>query len=313
MKNITNIGMLTADMILSPVVSLPQKGKLVPIDHAELTNGGCALNTTIALSKLGIKSTIIGKIGDDGCGHFLLDRLKALGLDTKGVRIDPTIHTSATAVMVSEDGERTFLHSYGANGTFTETDVDYALFKKTDIVNIGGVMLLPAFDGWPCAALLETCKQMGKITVLDTAWDSSGRWMEILEPSMPYIDVFMPSLDEAIELSGKTDPEEIADEFLSMGVNICVIKLGPEGCLIKQRDQTAIYIDGYKNIKVADTTGAGDAFVAGFLAGLAHDWDITKCGRFANAVGAHCVMGVGASSGIKPMAEVIKFMNGLEV
>ena len=86
-------------------------------------------------------------------------------------------------------------------------------------------MLMDSFDGKPCAEVLKKCKEMGKMTVLDTAWDSQGRWMKVLEPCMPYIDVFLPSIDEAAELAGTRDLDAIADFFFSKGVKqvaICV-------------------------------------------------------------------------------------------
>jgi sugar/nucleoside kinase (ribokinase family) len=170
-------------------------------------------------------------------------------------------------------------------------------------------MLMPDFDGEDCALFLSKCKNIGKTTVLDTAWDSKGRWMDILAPSMPYIDYFLPSYEEAVELSGETDPEKIADVFLEMGPHTVVIKLGKDGCFIKSTLTNEKYtIPTFTNIKAVDTTGAGDAFCAGFLSALVKDKPLYDCGVFANATGTHCVMAKGASTGIKSEKEILDFI-----
>ena len=154
---------------------------------------------------------------------------------------------------------------------------------------------------------------MGKVTVLDTAWDSKGRWMQVLKPCMPYIDVFMPSIDEAIELAGgETDPVKIADYFFSLGVSKVVIKLGSKGCYLRETiDADGIIIPCFK-VQAVDTTGAGDSFCAGFLTGMAKGLSFEECGKFANAVGAHCVQAMGASTGILSYDEIRSFITAQE-
>ena len=105
-------------------------------------------------------------------------------------------------------------------------------------------------------------------------------------------------------LTGKKNTPEIADTFLNYGIKTVVIKLGPKGCYVKTTDNE--FTSGAFPVKtVVDTLGAGDAFVAGFLAGTVKGWRIEKICRFANAVGACCVTAPGAS-GIKSMKETVK-------
>ena len=169
-------------------------------------------------------------------------------------------------------------------------------------------MLIPRFDGYGCATLLKKAREMKRYTVLDTAWDSKGKWMDVLKPCMHFIDLFIPSYEEAVMLSGEKEPEKISDVFLSMGVKTSVIKLGKDGCFIKDQSGEKHSIPVYDNIKVIDTTGAGDSFAAGFITGKIKGWDLLFCGKFANAVGAQCVMDTGASTGIKSFNETLDFM-----
>ena len=309
MFDVACIGILVADAIAKPVDIIPETGKLGLIDRIELYTGGCAVNAAIDMAKIGLNVAIIGKIGNDGFGKFITGALKDQKVDISGLVVGEKSSTSASVVLSDSAGERTFLHCLGANAEFTDSDVNYDIIKNSEIVFIAGTMLMPAFDGESCSRVLAKAKEMGKFTVLDTAWDSKGRWMNVLKPCMKYIDLFMPSYEEAVKLSGKQIPEEIADVFLSMGVKTAVIKLGKDGCFIKTSKGEKYLIPTYSNIGAVDTTGAGDSFAAGFLTGLTKKWNLYECGKFANAVGTHCVMAVGASTGIKTLEEIKDFMN----
>ena len=313
MSDVTCVGILVADAIARTVNGLPESGKLQLIDKIELFTGGCAMSAAIDMARLGLDVSIIGKIGKDGFGRFMSAALKDEKVNIEGLRIDETTGTSASVVTVDSNGERSFLHYLGANEVFGIDDIDYTIIQKSGIVFVAGTMLMPKFDGAQCAEFLKKVKEMGKFTVLDTAWDSKGRWMNVLEPCMKYIDLFIPSIEEAAMLSGKEDVEEIADTFLAMGVKTAVIKLGKKGCFIKNLDGEKHLIPTYSKIKAVDTTGAGDSFVAGFITGLTKGWNLYECGKFANAVGTHCVMAAGASTGIKSMEETLKFMEENEI
>lgn len=313
MFDVTCVGILVADAIARTVDNLPESGKLELVERIELFTGGCAANAAIDMAKLGLNTAVLGKLGDDGFGKFMLNSLKDENVDVAGLKIDSLVGTSSSLVTIDSNGERSFLHYLGANAEFGVEDINIDIIENSEIVFVAGVMLMPKFDGIPCAQFLKLVKEMGKYTVLDTAWDSKGRWMNLLGPSMKYIDLFIPSLEEAIMLSGKKEPEEIADFFLSMGVKTVVIKLGKNGCFIKDDKGEKHQIPTYTKVKVVDTTGAGDSFVAGFIAGMVHGWNLYECGKFANAVGSHCVMAAGASNGITSFEEILNFVQNNEI
>lgn len=312
MYDVACVGILVADAIAKTVDKLPARGKLDLVDQLDLYTGGCAVNSGIAMAKIGLNIAIIGKIGNDGFGKYIHNSLREEKVNVDGLVMDPASSTSASVVLVDSGGERSFLHCLGANAEFTDKDVNYSIIEKSKIVFIAGTMLMPSFDGEPCTRVLKKSREMGKYTALDTAWDSKGRWMKVLEPCMKYIDLFMPSYEEAVQLSGKEKPEDIADVFLSMGVKTAVIKLGKDGCFIKDSGGEKHKIPTYTDIKPVDTTGAGDSFAAGFLTGITQGWNLYECGKFANAVGTHCIMAVGASTGIKSMEEIKEFMTKYE-
>lgn len=308
------VGNIVADVIVKPVDDLPPKGTLIYKDSIDLYSGGCAMSSSVDLSILGAKSAIIAKIGGDSFGEFLKNVLVKNNVDITGLKISK-YPTSASVAMIDSNSERTFLHCPGANAYFTDDDIDWDIISKSKIVFTAGMLIMPGFDGQPCASVLKKSREIGKITALDTAWDSTNQWMKKLEPCMPYIDFFMPSVEEAEKLSGlsgvsgEIEHKKIADVFFDMGVKHVIIKLGKNGCYLQESKTSAgKYFPTYSNVKPVDTTGAGDSFCAGFFFGLSRRYPLDECCRIGNAVGSHCVMKTGATAGIVPFGQIEEFM-----
>lgn len=312
MFDVTCLGILVADAVVKSVDKMPESGKLQPVNQLTLHTGGCAANAAVDLAKIGVKTAIIGKIGKDGFGQFMYKAMSDSGVNIEGLATKEGINTSSSVVLVSSTGERSFLHCIGSNADLVFEDINFEIIRNSKILFIAGTNLMPGLDGEPCSRILKKAQEMGVFTALDTAWDATGRWMEIVEPSLQYLDLFIPSFDEARLIAKKDEPEEIADVFLDKGVKLAVIKLGKDGCFIKSKEGLKYTVPTYLDIKPVDTNGAGDSFAAGFIAGLLQKWDLEKCGRFANAVGTHCIMEVGASTGIKTMEEILAFMRKYE-
>ena len=308
MPDVTCLGILVADLVGKPVDEYPARGKLTLVDQLELHSGGCAANAGVALAKIGISTGIIGKVGRDGLGDFMIGVLQKYGISTANVVRDPNVGTSGTMVMVHSDGERSFIHYLGANAALTEEDVDFKQLEGTRILHVAGSFLMPAIDGEPTARVLKKAQDMGIITTLDTAWDSKGRWMSVLKPCLPYIDYAVPSIEEARMVTGKHDPADVAKVLMDNGVKVIALKMGVDGCYIRSAD-VELKIPKY-NVEAVDALGAGDCFAAGFLTGLVKGWDLESTGRFANAVGASCVMALGATTGVKSLDETLDFMRG---
>lgn len=310
MNEVTCLGILVADVVGKPVERLPDRGKLMLVDRMELHGGGCANSTGIGLTRIGIKTAVIGKVGKDGFGDFMIDNLTRNGVDCTGVVRDDQAATSSTMVLVHEDGERSFIHYIGANGTLTESDVDFDVVKSGKVLHIAGSFLLPGFDGEPTARVLKKAKEMGITTSLDTAWDSRGNWMKLLEPCLKYVDYAVPSIEEARMVTGKNEPADVAAALMDKGVGTVALKMGDKGCYIRSKD-IELNIPIYK-VDAVDALGAGDAFAAGFLAGVVNGWDLERTGKFANATGAFCVTALGATTGIKDQKTIEAFIETQE-
>jgi sugar/nucleoside kinase (ribokinase family) len=301
------LGIMVADVLGKPLKTIPEPGRLVLVDEMSLHTGGCAVNAATALSRLGIPVEIVGKVGTDPFGDFLLNTLRKRGIGVLGVSKDKNTGTSATMVMVDPEGERRFVHYIGANAMLTIEDVDMGLLLGKSILHIAGSLVLPGIDGEPTAELLRTARANGLITFLDTVWDDTGRWIELMKPCLPYIDYFVPSLPEAQEITQLDDPIDVAQSLINEGVGIVGIKMGAEGCLVMSQDGEMIRYPAYP-VEVVDATGAGDAFAAGFIAGVWNGWNLEETALFANAVGAMCVTGLGASGGVSSMEHTQEFI-----
>ncbi len=304
MRKIASVGILVADVVAKPVSRYPDRGVCLHVDTMELHVGGCASNTGLALAKLGLPVAVIGKVGRDPFGDFLIHTLQQHGVDTRGIQRAQK-GTSSTMVMVHPDGERSFIHHVGANGEFAPEDIDWDVVQECALFHLAGAFLMPQMDGEPASRVLQHARALGLTTSLDTTWDASGRWLELLRPCLPHLDYILPNYGEACELTGETEPERIADKLLKAGVGTVVIKMDAQGCFVKNRE-VAFSVPAYP-VEVVDMLGAGDCFCAGFLAGLALGWDLEKTARLANAVGALCVTQLGATTGVRPLKETLRW------
>ena len=309
MKKVACVGILVADVMAAPVTAAPEKGQLMQVDAITVHNGGNAMTAALNLNTMGVCASMVGKVGDDLFGRFLREKLDASGVDTAGLKIDPRAQTSASVVLSDPSGERSFLHCVGANAAFGIEDIDWSIIEKNDLVFVTGSFLMNRFDGAETADFLKKCREMGKTTFLDVCWDATGQWVKVLDCCLPYLDYFMPSIDEAKMIAGCEEPEEIADVFMAKGVRNVVIKLGGKGSYLRLHDwEKGKIFPVVKGVTAVDTTGAGDSFCSGFLAAFAREEQPERCMEVANATGALCITKKGATTGIRPYEETIKFL-----
>ncbi len=221
------LGNLVADLVGRPIDSLPAKGTQGLVERMELHTGGCAANTGVALTKLGARTAVAGKVGRDGLGEFVVNRLRDSGCDIGGISRDELVPTSSTMVLVHSDGERSFLHCFGANATLNLDDINLERLFKTSILHIAGALTLNALDSEPTAKILKEAKSRGIVTSLDVVWDAQGEWLPKIECCLPFVDYFLPNLSEAKMLAvGCEDADSAGRFFLEKGVGTVCIKMG---------------------------------------------------------------------------------------
>lgn len=308
--DVASVGLTILDVLGRPVERIPEGGNVEFIDEIRLTVAGTAAGTVIDMAKLGLKSLAVGAIGDDEKGDFVIQTYERFGVDTKFVQRISGVPTSATILNVRPNGDRPALHVRGASDHFTLQASDYDAIGAGEFVHMGGNGLLNKFDGAPTVSFLKAMKQRGCTTTYDLI-APTPETLNILKGALPYVDYFMPSMEEAVILSGKTDPREIADYFLDLGAGTCIFKWGANGSYVANADSyrrvPAFIID------VVDTTGCGDAYCAGFVCGLKQGWDIEAACRFATAASGLVATGLGSDAGIVDFQSTVAFMETAKI
>lgn len=301
------VGLMVCDIIIKPVDINVFYVDSTLLETLKMASGGDSLNVAINMAKLGLCVSLVGRVGNDMFGEFLINEARKYDVVTDGIIKSDEYSTSTSIVLVDKAGERHFAYYGKANDSLCAKDVDVSLMKEASIVHIGSAMALNNLDGSGITELFKMAKSLGKITSLDVTWDSSGKWLEKIEDALQYTDIFMPSYDEAKKITKLEKPEEMTEFFRKYGLKILVVKLGSEGCYIS--DFTNEYhIRTFNNVKVYDTTGAGDAFVSGFLTGITKGFSLYDCGVLGNAVASQCVTELGATSWNKSLSEIEIFI-----
>jgi sugar/nucleoside kinase (ribokinase family) len=300
-------GIVVADVMAKAIDEVPAWDHLGTFDHIEHHIGGCAVNTAVDLAHLGAWVKVCACVGNDGAGMFIRRRLEDEGVPASGLVEAEGVATSYTFVMIGSDGRRRYLHHVGANARFQENDVPDALLADARMLHVGGAFLMPGMDGAPTARLLERAKNLGLTTSMDTAFNPRVDAAALVKPCLPWLDIFIPSVEEASAITGATEPEAMLDWFSGHDIGVLGIKLGARGAVLRSGGETRYY--PVFPVDVVDGSGAGDAFYAGFLHGVCQGWAVDMCAQFANATAAHCIQAVGCSAGVPDAAAVQRFID----
>jgi sugar/nucleoside kinase (ribokinase family) len=301
-------GILVADLFVPPLDRLPKGGDLVVTEDFLIQPGGCAANTAISLRKLGVSVSVIGKVGMDLFGDAVERDLQNNGVRTGALCRSSTQGTSKTVILPVIGEDRRYIHTIGANADFTVEDISVPLVMQAQVFALGGYCVLPRFDPQRIATLLNTMRDNGVHTILDVVVPASTDHptLDDLRPILPYIDVFMPNIEEATILTGETDPGKQAELFLRAGCNIAIITRGEDGALLMSAHET-LKVPAFP-VEVVDVSGAGDAFVAGFIVGLLEQWSLADSLRFASVIGASACTHLGCTGGVFTRAEADMYL-----
>jgi sugar/nucleoside kinase (ribokinase family) len=285
------------DLLCGPIKEYP-----IPKVHTQVTTewirimpGGGAANTPSALARMGLAVSSFSKVGDDLNGRFIRGELEKLGVDTSGVCVSAGETTPFTFVGIHADGDRTFIHTPGANETFNLNDLNIEQVVAGDYLLYHDLWVLPGMDGKPGATLLERARRQGVVTFLDEGF-GYGPKRELLEVMLPYCDYVTPSFDDLQVIYPGTSAAELAGRLLDLGATTAVIKMGRDGCMVA-RGADRIQIPP-NAAQVMDTTGAGDCWDAGFIAAFANGEELLAAAAIGNACAAFCIEAVGGSTGV---------------
>ncbi len=286
---VTIIGCVQADVLMHPVVDLPDPGGTMLCDEAAVRVGGAGANAGLAAAELGMQVKLIGALGDDRIGALMVDELTSAGL-VDDLIIVPGDSTGLTVALQSPLRDRTFLTFLGVNERWqAQTIPAHAL--DSDNLLLCDYFVMPRLRGEATGQLFAQARAHGARTFFDTTWDPGGfseQSRAEVHALLPHVDVFLPNELEAAALTGQSDDvQRAARELQAISRSWVVVKRGPDGCLAVGPDGAEIAIAAPR-VKVADTTGAGDAFNAGLIDGLGRglDWHraLTQATQLASKI-----------------------------
>jgi sugar/nucleoside kinase (ribokinase family) len=304
--DVSVIGLYILDVLGRPVTRIPEGGGVDFIEEIRLTVAGTAGGTIIDTAKLGLKSLAVGAVGDDEKADWVLMTMQKHGIDTSVMQRLKGVPTSATILNIRPNGERPALHVRGASDHFDVTPELYDTVFAAPIIHLGGTGLLKKLDGPQSLTLLKEAKKRGCTVTFDLI-AANAETAAIVKPLLPFIDYFMPSIEEAKDMSGQTKAADCARYYLDHGAACCVFTLGGDGAYYAHKDGTRLSSPAYV-VDVVDTTGCGDAFDAGFIAALHHKMDVETSLRFAQASAGLVATGLGSDAGIQSFEHTLHCM-----
>jgi ribokinase len=263
------------------------------------TPGGSAANTMVGLSRLGCKVGFIGKVADDLEGRELLDDFRKENVDVNGIILSKQGRSGQVMGFVGQEGERALYVDPGVNSMIRLSEVKQRYAFGTKFLHLTSFVGEESFNTQK--ALVEVLPKSVKLS-FDPGALYAKRGIRVLRPIIERTFVAMPNAPELKTLTTKRDYREGAESLLEEGVHIVAVKLGRRGCYVTDGIENH-RIDPMK-AKSVDSTGAGDAFCAGFLFGLISNRSLQECGKIGNFLGSRCVMKSGARTGLPTLDDL---------
>jgi len=278
------------------------------LDDLRITAAGTAAGPAVDLAKLGARPISMGVIGDDYEGGLMVDLMAGFGCDMSRLVRDPGGPTHISLLFIGPDGERNpiMIRPTGAR-SLTLDDIDFDVVADADVLHVGGADQLGEFVGGPLVELVRHARRNDTVVTVDVLAEVDEEFRDRLAPALAEADFFFPNEGQLAGMTGTEDPGEgVARMRELVGVETVIGTLGGEGSLILgpggESRVPAFEID------VVDTTGCGDAYVAGFIVAIANGWDAEAAGWLGAAASGLVATGLGSDSGIVDLDSTLEFM-----
>ena len=326
-RGITIAGNILCD-IVKTIDCYPERGMLANISSISRAVGGCAPNTGIDLAKIdgSIPMSVIGCVGDDEYGRYVISQMQRYNIDTGKVVVTEKAPTSFSDVMSLPSGDRTFFHARGANALFSPADISIADLQCS-MLHIGYILLLDRFDdedpeyGTVMARFLHDVQAYGIKTSVDVVSDSSGQFARKVIPALKYSDYVIINEIECCSIwdcsprkaDGSLDVETLRDAMqrtMDCGVGEKVVVHSKEAgfCLSKDGSFTAVPSLEIPADEIKGSVGAGDAYCAGCLYSLYNNYSDEEMLKLASAAAACNLFAENAVDGMRSKNEIQEVM-----
>jgi len=310
MHDVLAIGELNPDFVLSDIrAGHPRLGTEQEFGAYQLTLGSSTAIACVIMQRLGLTTAMSAYVGDDDYGRFCRAALLAEHVDVALVRTHPTLATGLT-VCLPYPADRLLLTCKGTMRCNPAALIDTDRLRQARHVHVGSFFLQD--DLQPAiAALFATARALGLTTSLDTGWDPQERWLsDDLRAALAHTSFVFPNALEFEQIAGTTDVESGIARLLETGVGAVVLKRGADGALHGDAQEICTH-PGFA-ARPVDTTGAGDAFNAGYIAAMLNGAPIAERLAFGNACGALTVAAIGGTGGVTDADQVRAFIAASE-
>jgi sugar/nucleoside kinase (ribokinase family) len=297
------LGDANPDLVLSGESVVPAFGQAERlVDEARLVIGGSGAIFACAAVKLGWRVAFAGVVGDDMFGRYMCDQLQAHGVDTSAMTVLPERSTGVTVVL-SDRRDRAMLTFAGTIGDLRRSVIDADMLSRTRHIHVSSYFLHQALVP-ELPDLFHEAREGESTTSVDPNWDPSGTWDSGLLALLPEVDVFLPNEVEALSLARISVMEDAIARLRSSGAGTVVVKTAGQGSVGAQASDL-ITVPALPT-ELVDSTGAGDAFDAGFLAGFLGGEPLRRCMEIGNACGALSTRAIGGTSAQPTMVEALE-------
>ena len=302
------LGIAVTDTYAKSIDKIPKWDTLGTFDEVKYGAGGCAVNTAINLNSLGINCGVSAAIGKDLNGEFIIDQLKKRKIDTANI-VKTKNNTAITFAMISSNGKRRYLTNWGANDIFSIKDLVFSNIQKYSLIHLCGTFAMKTFDGKQTLEFVKKIKKnKSKILIsMDTIFNTKVNCLKLIKDLFPYLDIFFPSIEELTLITGYNSIKKNIDFLKATKIPLTGIKMGKEGSIFIHNNN-ASYCSPFK-VKVEDTSGAGDAFMAGLIFATLSEYSLNYSMIFSTACAANNIQHVGASGNVPYFNKVEKFIN----
>ncbi len=295
--DIVGFGALNLDKLFK-VNIIAKKEEEGFVTEFKISGGGSAANTIVGLARLELKTGFIGKVASDMEGKFLLDELKEEGVDVNGIIITKTGRSGKVMGYIDHNGDRALYVDPGVNNQLEYADINLEYVSGTKYIHLSSFVAEKPLD-----AQKRFIDQLSGMKVcFDPGALYARRGFNELKPIIQRSFAVLPNELEIKLLTGQSY-EQGAKTFLELGAEIVAVKLGKQGCYVTDGKEN--HMIKTFNVEVVDTTGAGDAFNAGFIYGLLRGKDLFECGRIGNFVASRCISQIGARTGLPRLADLM--------
>jgi len=309
---VTALGAHILDVLGRPVGEIPPGQGSVRLEEIRATAAGTAAGTGVDLAKLGAQVFSVGALGDDQMADVLCAAMARHGVEIGRLVRKSGVQTSATILPIRPNGERPAFHVPGATSRLARGDIDLDQVRRSEALLVGAPDALGPIVADGLAEVVAAARAAGALIVVDVLHPGSPRDFERIGGLLAATDWFLPNADQLRALTGRDDLVMAIGEVLALGTGGVAVTLGADGCLVagpgggEPARLPAIGVD------VVDTTGCGDGFTAGMIAGLLLEVGPADAAWLGMACGALVATGLGSDAGIEDLGQVLRFLGSAQ-